>query len=226
MALQMEKHAPTFWMALSKLLSPSDEQLHLQARKRTEYRKREGKSVVDTAAMELDGIAEGEDEATEVETREDVLERQRVARVRMKQVVCVSIIMNNRNLHCNTLQTLVGVFLHACNAPESVLNFASHIGVSNSPSTNDTTITSLSEDSTTVVRESTTKGESGFSYDNVDINLKHSFSSVEHPTVSLIHMTSRMSFPLQHLKPGDLDCASELWRRSDLNPHRKPEDKY
>ncbi|KAF7296795.1 hypothetical protein MIND_00910500 [Mycena indigotica] len=222
MARDMESSAPILWATFNGLLSVPSDILELQARKRAEYRTRKGRTVGAAAPVAADGIVDGEDEAAEAETSEDVLVQQRKARVRMKQVVCLSILINNRNTHCNVLQTLVGVFLHACNTPESVVNFLSHAGISNAPSTINSCVSSLSDDSTTVIHTSTTDCENAYTYDNVDIDLKHSTSTADQPTTTLIHMTSRMTFRLRHLQPGDLSCSAELWRCSDANPHRRP----
>lgn len=47
-----------------------------------------------------------------------------------KKVVCISVMMHSTNQRCNSLQTLLGIFLHACNAPQTVVELMAHLGVS------------------------------------------------------------------------------------------------
>ncbi|KAF7325047.1 hypothetical protein MKEN_00547200 [Mycena kentingensis (nom. inval.)] len=223
MGVDMESVAPHLWTTLDELLSPPEDQILLRRRKRRERRKRKGLDVETGSKMDVDGIVEGGDEDNEVETAEEALARQSEARIRMKQVVCIAIMINNRNARCNKLQSLISVFLHACNTPENVVNFVSHIGVANSPSTTNSMVTSLSADAKHVIRESAATLQDAWAYDNVDVTFKHTTSTPDIAPSVLVHMTSRMAFRLKHVVSDALNCCAELWRLSPMNPLRRSE---
>ncbi|KAF7329595.1 hypothetical protein MKEN_00222400 [Mycena kentingensis (nom. inval.)] len=223
MGVDMESVAPHLWTTLDELLSPPEDQILLRRRKRRERRKRKGLDVETGSKMDVDGIVEGGDEDNEVETAEEALARQSEARIRMKQVVCIAIMINNRNARCNKLQSLISVFLHACNTPENVVNFVSHIGVANSPSTTNSMVTSLSADAKRVIRESAATLQDAWAYDNVDVTFKHTTSTPDTAPSVLVHMTSRMAFRLKHVVSDALNCCAELWRLSPMNPLRRSE---
>ncbi|KAF7314596.1 hypothetical protein MKEN_00933200 [Mycena kentingensis (nom. inval.)] len=107
-------------------LSPLEDTVLLRVRKWRERRRWQGRDVDTGNGMDVDGVGDGGDEDNDVETREDALMRQTEAQICMKQVVYMSIVLNDRNARCNKLQSLVSVFLHACNALESVVEFTSH----------------------------------------------------------------------------------------------------
>jgi hypothetical protein len=57
-----------------------------------------------------------------------------------------------------------------------------------------------------------------YAYDNLDIDLKHSVPTLEKSQETLIHLTSGTMLPLHEITLDDLNCASQLWAKSRLNP--------
>ncbi|KAJ3768390.1 hypothetical protein FB446DRAFT_792318 [Lentinula raphanica] len=127
--------------------------------------------------------------------------------------------MNSTNQHCNSLQALIGIFLHACNAPEAVTELFAHIGISVSVSTINAAITSLSREAFVKLRKLSSQLLSAYAYDNIDIDLKHT-PTIENPLTSLIHLTSATAIPLKFVTLDDLRCATYLWERSPMNRSR------
>ncbi|PCH39770.1 hypothetical protein WOLCODRAFT_68517, partial [Wolfiporia cocos MD-104 SS10] len=63
-----------------------------------------------------------------------------------KQIVCMSILVHSTNQQCNTVQSMIGLFLHSCRTSETVLEFLSRIGLSISRTSIDNAVTSLSHE--------------------------------------------------------------------------------
>ncbi|KZT63809.1 hypothetical protein DAEQUDRAFT_671336, partial [Daedalea quercina L-15889] len=70
-----------------------------------------------------------------------------------KKVVCACILLQSSNQRCNTLQVMVGLFLHSCHAPEAVVDLLSRIGVSVSRSTIDYAVSNLSKQASSAIRK-------------------------------------------------------------------------
>ena len=121
--------------------------------------------------------------------------------------------MHSTNQRCNTLQSAVGVFLHSCNAPETVRELLAQMGLSVSANTIHNAIINLSKEAGNGIRQLGQSLLTLYAYDNLDIDLKHSVPTVEKQQDTLIHITSGTMIPLYHrAKFEDLNCSDELWR--------------
>ena len=133
--------------------------------------------------------------------------------------------MQSSNQKINALESIIGIFLHSCRTPEKVIETLAHMGVSISTDAIHNAITSLSAESAKTIRE---KGQTllvAYAYDNFDVNLKVGIPTVEKSQPTLKHLTSALTFPLQHgVRVDDLKCSEELWRKSQINPNADPSD--
>ena len=133
--------------------------------------------------------------------------------------------MHSSNVRCNALQSLVGVFLHSCNAPETIMEMLAHMGLSISVTTVNAAVANLSREAEVGIR---TLGETvlaAYAYDNLDVDLKHQVPTAEKPQESLTHITTGTMIPLYHgINRRDLDCADILWNSYYRNPNVKMED--
>jgi hypothetical protein len=125
--------------------------------------------------------------------------------------------MQSTNRLCNTLQSALGVFLHSCGAPEAVVQLLAHTGISISTTSINDAINNLSKEANAQVRKVGQSLLVCYGYDNLDIDLKHSVPTLEKSQETLIHLTTGTLFPLNHIKPEDLDCSDKLWKLSPFN---------
>ncbi|TFY58983.1 hypothetical protein EVJ58_g6060 [Rhodofomes roseus] len=137
----------------------------------------------------------------------------------MKRVLCLSIMLQSTNQRSNGLQSIVGVFLHSCRAPEAIIEFLSRVGISISRSVIDDAVRNLAKESVAEIKKVGRTLLTMYAYDNFDCELKHLVPTVQKPHDSLIHMTSGTFIPLNHgISLEDLDCSNELWGKSPFNP--------
>jgi hypothetical protein len=80
--------------------------------------------------------------------------------------------MLSTNQRCNLFQTAVGVFLHCCNTPESVIDFLARIGVSVSVKRITRSTKSLSKQAESAIQNTARKLLSAYAYDNLDVDFK------------------------------------------------------
>ncbi|KAF8154632.1 hypothetical protein B0H34DRAFT_660621 [Crassisporium funariophilum] len=167
-------------------------------------------------------VAEDEDEPEDFIEQE--AHRENVL-VSIKKAVCMSIMMQSTNRNCNALQSVVGIFLHSCNAPETITELLAHMGLSIASSTVNAAVVHLSQEAYIAMRH---MGESflvSYAYDNLDIDFKHTVPTVEKPQDSLVHITSGTMLPLYHgITRADLDCSDFLWRKYYRNPNIQMQD--
>ena len=104
--------------------------------------------------------------------------------------------MNSTNRHCNALQSLVGLFLHSCGAPETVRELLSRMGLSISTTTINKAVNHLSKEAHKEIKNEGQKLLSSYAYDNVDISLKHATPTIEKSGDTLVHLTSATLLPL------------------------------
>ncbi|KAF7423971.1 hypothetical protein PC9H_009271 [Pleurotus ostreatus] len=124
------------------------------------------------------------------------------------------------NQKANALQSVIGVFLHSCKTPEKVVETLARMGISISLTSIHRANQSLYEESAETISHLGRCLLVGFGYDNFDVNLKPSVSTVEKLGDSLKHLMSMLVFPLQHgITLDDLHCSEDLWKKSALNPH-------
>jgi len=122
--------------------------------------------------------------------------------------------MQSSNQHCNTLQSILGIFLHCWNAPEAVRECLTHMGISISVSAINSAVTNLSKQSKAEMWHLGESFLTSYAYDNLDINLKHSIPTIEKLQDTLIHLTSGTMLPLNHrVTLEDLNCSEEQCRR-------------
>ena len=126
--------------------------------------------------------------------------------------------LQSSNQNCNALQSIIGVFLKSCNAPETVCEFLAHAGLSLSTTSINNAVTNLSREADSKIRELGTSFLTSYAYDNLDIDLKHSVPTLENSQETLIHLTSGTMLPLHDVALDDLNCSDQLWAKSRLNP--------
>ncbi|EPQ58924.1 hypothetical protein GLOTRDRAFT_23636, partial [Gloeophyllum trabeum ATCC 11539] len=120
---------------------------------------------------------------------------------------------------CNVLQSMVGIFLHSCNAPEAVIELLSQLGISISCSAIDHAISSLSEEAGREIRELGRTLLAAYAYDNFDVEIKHSVPTVQNPEDPILHLTSGTLLQLDHgVTREDLQCSEDLWLKSKQVP--------
>ena len=142
-----------------------------------------------------------------------------------KQVLCLSIMMHSTNQQCNSLQSIIGVFLHMCNTPDAVLELLVHLGVSISLSTISRAVSNLSKESSSDICKLGRTLLTLYAYDNLDVDLKHLVPTVKNPLNTLIHLTTgSMLLVIHDITLDDLDCTEFLWKRYQHNFHALPQD--
>lgn len=133
--------------------------------------------------------------------------------------------MHSTNQECNSLQSIIGVFLHVCNMPDAVLELLVHLGVSISPSTISNAVSNLSKESSSEVHKLGKTLLTLYVYDNLDVDLKHLVPTVENPLNTLVHLTtSSMLLVIHDITLDDLDCSEFLWKRYKHNFNALPQD--
>lgn len=125
--------------------------------------------------------------------------------------------MHGLNQKANWLQSLCGIFLHAANAPQKVMDVLSRMGISVAPATVYNSLQSLSAHAEEEIREIGQTLTAAYTYDNFDIDFKPSVPTREKSGETLKHFTSAFVFPLQHVTAEDLNCSEYLWNHSRLN---------
>ncbi|EDR15496.1 uncharacterized protein LACBIDRAFT_321367 [Laccaria bicolor S238N-H82] len=172
LSTQMKDHAPDLWRLVAYLLAadPAAERrwAKLAYRKAGSGTQKANPRLNDGDITMGDAVGDGSgDEMLEnggdiglIDEDEDALENlteqvehQLNSLIVIKQVLCLSIMMHSTNQECNSLQSIIGVFLHACNAPDAVLELLTHLGVSISPSTISNTVSNLSKESSSKVHK-------------------------------------------------------------------------
>ncbi|KAJ3576949.1 hypothetical protein NP233_g91 [Leucocoprinus birnbaumii] len=158
------------------------------------------------------------DENEDEENRND--ERREAKLLRNKQVGCLSVFMQSTNQKCNSLQAMVGLFLQAAGAPETVVELLAHLGLSISTTSINGAVTSLFQKVDEQIREAGATMTTMYGWDNLDFMLKHATPTVENTHESnLCHLTSCTAQPLHHgVTPEDLDCGDQV-REIHQNPN-------
>ncbi|KAF8868756.1 hypothetical protein BD779DRAFT_1459301 [Infundibulicybe gibba] len=228
MAEKMAKHAPKVWGVLGSLVS---DQRSLARGNKTNIQdgSREDRMEVDDPeddiedywssfdTVDLEGIIESLTATPLI--KQNLKEKRRNSIIQIKKVVILSIIMQSRNQKTNTLESIIGIFLHSCKTPEKVIEALAHMGISISTSSIHRAITALSAESAKGLRDLGQTLLASYAYDNFDVDLKMAVPTVERSTDTLKHLTSALLFPLQHgVMQEDMRCSEQLWRNSRLNP--------
>ena len=87
--------------------------------------------------------------------------------------------MQSMTQQCNALGSVIGIFLHSCNAPEKVIKTLARMGMSISVQSVNNAISALSIDAKQQVQEIGQSLTVGYIYDNFDVNFPTSISTVE-----------------------------------------------
>ncbi|KAF6764718.1 hypothetical protein DFP72DRAFT_799188 [Ephemerocybe angulata] len=158
-----------------------------------------------------------------IELEEEQLE----ALLSIKKVICLSIMMQHGNQRCNALQSIVGLFLHSCNTPESVVEFLAQVGLSVSATSINNAVTSMSDKCKERQRDMGQTLFATYAYDNLDVYLQKAVPVAEKEGTNLEHFTTGTMLPLHpetFLDGVDgLDCSDELWKLDAHNPDNKPD---
>lgn len=123
--------------------------------------------------------------------------------------------LNSSNRLSNALQTVISMFLHAANAPETVHELLARMGLATSTTTTHNAINNLAIQAKQDIRTLGQTMQALYSFDNVDIFLRHATPSITHED-SLIHLTSAISFPLNNVSANDLRCSDSLKSRISM----------
>lgn len=127
--------------------------------------------------------------------------------------------MHSQDQRCNALQSVTGIFLHSCGAPEKLIKVLSRMGISVALSSIHRSIKSMSEHSEDNVKSVGKSLLTSYAFDNLDFKLPGGIPTIESPNDGLVHITTGTLLRLDHgVTLGDLRCSKELWDRSELNP--------
>lgn len=127
--------------------------------------------------------------------------------------------MNGQNRQCNALQSIIGIFLHACNTPEKVIKVFARMGISISLTSIHRAIKSISEEACYYIRVLGQSLLAAYGFDNFELLLKAGIPTVDKPGEGLLHLISGTLLRLHpNVKLDDLRCSQLLWERSELNP--------
>lgn len=96
--------------------------------------------------------------------------------------------MHSTNRQCNSFQTMVGIFLHLCNAPQTVVELLSCLGLSIGSSAISQATRNLSNEAEAAIRNLGQGLLALYAYDNLDIDFKSAVPTVEKPQDTLVHL--------------------------------------
>ncbi|KIL55118.1 hypothetical protein M378DRAFT_91384, partial [Amanita muscaria Koide BX008] len=219
MATEFAAEAPMLWDLLGHLLSAGRQVISDGS---ASFEEEDEDSEL-WANMDLEGIINFI--TTEADPKPVKEKKNASRRAATKKVVIFSMLMQSSNQKTNALETIIGVFLHACKTPEKVIEALSRLGISISINAIHSAITSLSAESANNLRKLGQTHLVAYAYDNFDVDLKTSIPTAQRSTTTLKHLTSAIVFPLEHgITLEDMKCSEELWRKSRLNPEADPAD--
>ncbi|KAF9489358.1 hypothetical protein BDN71DRAFT_1401771, partial [Pleurotus eryngii] len=124
----------------------------------------------------------------------------------------LNIMMKSSNQQCNSFQSVVGIFLHSANTPETIIEFLSSLGISISTTMIKQVVSSLSKKAEDSMKALGKTVQALFAYDNLDIDLKQSVPTIENSDETIVHLTTGTMLPLHHTTT--LDEPSKLCRGS------------
>jgi hypothetical protein len=134
-----------------------------------------------------------------------------------RTVACISIILQSVNVRCNALQSVIGVFLHTANAPETIIKVLSRLGMSISKSAIYQAVSHLEREAMRRAFEIGRTLLGSLAYDNFNLRLHPSVPTLEGPQQTMLNLTSATYIPLYHgVNESDLLFANELWEKSYL----------
>ncbi|KAF8336105.1 hypothetical protein F5887DRAFT_1078965 [Amanita rubescens] len=116
---------------------------------------------------------------TSPEQKNEKKSNRRLALRKIKKTVIISIFMQSTSQKANPFQSVFGIFLHACRAPEKVIETLAHMGISISMTAIYDAIKSLSINARRALQDLGRTMSFAIAYDNVDVLLKTSVPTVE-----------------------------------------------
>lgn len=147
-----------------------------------------------------------------------------------KTTVVISMFMHSTNQRCNALQSIIGIFLHACDTPEKVVKVLARMGISISLTSIHRAIKSLSQEACHNIRVLGQTLLAAYGFDNFELLLKTGVPTIDKPGEGLLHLISGTLLRLDpEVTLDDLRCSRLLWERSELNPRAsdpRPFDPY
>ncbi|KAJ3482608.1 hypothetical protein NLI96_g6866 [Meripilus lineatus] len=210
MAGTMESEAPNLWRLFSDL------SLSRAGGKRKQPEPEDGGMGVEEKFdaeeeeywNQVEGLTrEGLDSGQKKAAAEKVRQRRSIVQ-KIRKVTAVSILMLSHNQKCNLFASVLGIFCHANNTPEKVIEVLSRLGISISINAVNDAITSLSKKCAVKLRDLGQTLLAAYAYDNLDIDLKTSVPTVEKSTDHLKHLTTGLMFPLpSSVSSDDLKCS-------------------
>jgi hypothetical protein len=132
----------------------------------------------------------------------------------------------------NSMQVLVGIFLHVVRAPIVVVHFLSKIGLSVSARAINNAIDNLAWESVARVQEVGSDLAVALAFDNLDVMLRRALPTADGRWEELSHLCTATLIPV-YLPPGvawdDLRCATRIWTAlgySKLKQKQEKEDTH
>ncbi|KAI0699966.1 hypothetical protein BC835DRAFT_1267159, partial [Cytidiella melzeri] len=140
----------------------------------------------------------------------------------IKTVTILSQLLQSRYMKCNTLQSVMGIFLHSCNTPKKVIKVLACMGISVSLTSIHRAIHSFKSECSTDIQRLGCTLSASYAYDNFDVKFSTGIPTVDSSEDLMVHLTSGTLIRLEHgVTADDLHCADELWNKSPNNPHAK-----
>ncbi|KAI0635479.1 hypothetical protein C8Q77DRAFT_1053626 [Trametes polyzona] len=138
---------------------------------------------------------------------------------RVRVVVIINILMQTQDQRCNALQSVIGIFLHSCGAPEKLIKLLSRMGISVAQTTIHRAIKSLQDYSIDDVQLLGRTLLVSYAFDNLDFKVPSGIPTIDKPADGLVHITTGTLMRLEHgVRLEDLRCAALLRERSEFNP--------
>ncbi|KAF4592816.1 hypothetical protein EYR40_008499 [Pleurotus pulmonarius] len=235
LATLFRRDAPDLWRCYDQLLC-ADPGINRQHERRRQQRYKARNTARDAALAQFQPVdcdlseemdMDSDEDKDDINVQDDRAHQGRVLITTIRKVVITCIMLLSTNQRCNSFQCMIGIFLHSCNTPEDVIKTLARLGISVTPTTINDAVTSLSKESTHDLRRLGKTLTTGFAYDNVDIELKHTVPTLEKPHETLVHLTSGTLIPLDHgVTREDLDCSKELWESEDKLLGLHPEEDH
>ncbi|TFY52853.1 hypothetical protein EVJ58_g9778, partial [Rhodofomes roseus] len=255
LAVTMQKHAPTLWRLFDVLLNADSELTKLRERRRAKRKAVSADNPAKRRAVTDPEDADLDDEEDVYWAEFDVFEelllcdeetrssygapvpgrpteagvrtpRSKPESLRTVRIVALfSIVAKSSNQQSNAFPSIVGVFEHACNTPDRVIEMLSQLGLSISPSSINNAVSSLARKAEIKRRQVGQELLTAYAYDNFDVAFNVRTPTVDGGDRSLAHLTSATMIPLAHgVEKEDLKVSDELWSKSRFNLKRKPEE--
>ncbi|KAJ3553994.1 hypothetical protein NM688_g3331 [Phlebia brevispora] len=219
MATSMEGLAPGLWHLLDALVHSHDSRKRVRDEAKNTVDEEEDMYWKAVDPLEDENLIGRSQDGGRKRAARGVVERRRKNIQRIRKVIVLSILMLTVNQKCNAFASIIGIFCHAHNVPEKVVEVLSRLGVSISIDAIDDAINALSIQANETIRRLGQTLTVAYAYDNFDMDFKISVPTIEKGSESTLqHLTSALLFPLSEAtKAEDLKCSKDLWQRSRLN---------